>query len=72
MLWFPTSANTSYNIVGFTGKTSSQNWLVLKVSGEVFPNGINTKLDLHIKPNETIFDEFLILFSFLAMAWCGW
>ena len=63
VLWFPTSANTSYNIIGFTGKTSTQNWLVINVSGEVFPNGIDTKLDLHIKPNESIFEEFLILLS---------
>ena len=62
VLWFPTSANTSYNIVGFTGKTSL-NLLTIKVSGEVFPSGINTKLDLHIKPNESIFEEFLILLS---------
>ena len=64
VLWFPISANTSYNIVGFTGKTNTQNWLVINVSGEVFPNGISTKLDLHIKPKDAVFNEFLILLSY--------
>ena len=63
ILWFPVSADTSYNILEFTGKTSTYNWIIVKVSGEVFPNGINTKLDVHIKPNGDIFEQYMISLS---------
>lgn len=62
-LWLPISADTSFNILEFTGKTSTENWIIIKVTGEVFPNGLVSTLDLHIKPNNDVFEQYLILLS---------
>jgi hypothetical protein len=62
-LWFSISADTTYNLIEFTGVTETQNWIIIKVIGEVFPNGFDNKVDLHIKPNYDVFTEYLLVLS---------
>ena len=62
-LWFPSNTSTSYDIIGFTGTTSNQNWITLQVTGEVYPNTFDPRLDIHIKPNGIIFEQFMIMLN---------
>jgi len=50
--------NSSY-VVGFTGYTSSRNYLTLVVEGNpFFTTGTSEYIDFHIKPNNVVFEEF--------------
>ena len=51
--------NIEYPIVGFTGSTTQSNdYIYFTVKGNPFINGINGNIFYHIKPNNSIVDQF--------------
>lgn len=62
IVWSAYAPNTNNcNIIGFTGDTSAQPYLVIKTQGNPFPFLTNTSqgnFDFHIKPNNAIFEEY--------------
>jgi len=62
ILWVNNSPDdNTHRIIGFTGTTTSQNYVTLIVEGNPFPNigaGTQGRYDLHIKPNNVVFEEF--------------
>ena len=54
------SENNNHTVIGYTGNTSGQQYLTVKVIGNPFPTitGTTGYIDFHIKPNSNIFEEF--------------
>ncbi|MFW6243062.1 MAG: hypothetical protein ACOC2W_02790, partial [bacterium] len=63
IVWVPNKSNVyNHNIVGFTGTTNNNNYILIEVSGNVFnklKDGIDYgSFDYHIRPNTVVFEEF--------------
>jgi len=61
VVWLPLDPDNNYPIIGFTGNSTGINYLTIKTQGNpfsIFGDVSSGSTDLHLKPNNLIFEEF--------------